>query len=97
MTFTAPAANGSPITSYTVTSSPGGVVENVASSPVTMVGLTNGTSYRFTVTATNAIGMGGVSSVSNAVTPVHVGGIEVTLFNATPGTSSSGVTTGRRA
>jgi hypothetical protein len=71
VTFTAPASNGGrPITSYTVTSSPGNITKSGTSSPITVPGLTNGTAYTFTVTATNAIGTGPVSSPSNSVTPV---------------------------
>ncbi|NBS16859.1 MAG: hypothetical protein EBS79_08135, partial [Gammaproteobacteria bacterium] len=40
-----------------------------ASSPITVTGLTNGTAYTFTVTATNTSGTGGSSSASNSVTP----------------------------
>ena len=70
VTFTAPTDTGqSAITSYTVTSSPGGFTGTGASSPVTVSGLTNGTAYTFTVTATNAIGTGPASSASNSVTP----------------------------
>jgi hypothetical protein len=70
VTFTAPAsAGGSPITSYTVTSSPGSVTASGASSPITVTGLTNGTAYTFTVTATNAQGTGPASAASNSVTP----------------------------
>jgi hypothetical protein len=35
-----------------VTSSPGGLTVNGASSPITVTGLTNGTAYTFTVAAT---------------------------------------------
>jgi hypothetical protein len=69
--FTAPVSDGgSSITSYTVTSSPGGKTTSGASSPITVTGLTNWITYTFTVTATNAIGTGPASSPSNSVTPV---------------------------
>ncbi len=68
--FTAPAVTGGPsITSYTATSSPGGITGSSASSPITVTGLTNGTAYTFTVTATNSIGTGPASAASNSVTP----------------------------
>jgi plastocyanin len=73
----APASDGgSPITSYTVTSSPGGITASVDGSTfsTTMIGLTNGTSYTFTVTATNAVGTGPASAPSNAVTPALLPG-----------------------
>ncbi|MDD2190412.1 MAG: S-layer homology domain-containing protein [Eubacteriales bacterium] len=60
---------GAEITSYTVTSSPGGITETGASSPITLTGLTNGTTYTFTVTATNSEGTGAASAESNSVTP----------------------------
>jgi|GEM_PF-1529063 len=69
--FTAPISNGgSAVTSYTVTSNPGGIIATGASSPITVSGLTSGTAYTFTVTATNALGTGPSSSASNSVTPV---------------------------
>src|SRR5207247_324570 len=69
--WTAPAADGgSPITSYTATSS-GGQTATVAA-PATsanVTGLANGTAYTFTVVATNAVGTGPASSPSAPVTP----------------------------
>jgi hypothetical protein len=69
VSFSAPSQDGSPITSYTVTSSPGGIIGSGASSPVTVTGLSNGTAYSFTVTATNSSGAGAASSASNSITP----------------------------
>jgi Domain of unknown function (DUF1929)/Fibronectin type III domain len=76
VTWTAPATGGSPITSYTVTPYLAGQAQATktvtGSPPVTaaaITGLTNGSSYTFTVTATNAIGPGPPSATSNAVTP----------------------------
>jgi len=84
VTFTAPANPGVPavITSYTVTSNPGGITATGSSSPITVTGLTTGTAYTFTVTATNAGGTGPASAASNSVTPIAQGQIEYT----TPGT-----------
>jgi hypothetical protein len=68
--FTAPAGNGgSAITSYTATSAPGGFSASGTSSPLIVTGLSNGTTYTFTVTATNAIGTGAPSASSIAVAP----------------------------
>ncbi len=60
---------GQSVTGYTVTSDPGGVTGTGTTSPITVSGLTNGTSYTFTVTATNSIGTGAAGGPSNAVTP----------------------------
>ena len=51
VSFTAPASNGgAPITVYTVTSSPGGLTgTSTDGSDIAVGGLTNGTSYTFTV------------------------------------------------
>ncbi|MCX6388402.1 MAG: fibronectin type III domain-containing protein, partial [Solirubrobacterales bacterium] len=71
--WSAPASNGSPITGYKVTSSPGG---QTCSSPASgwrtcnVEGLKNGTAYTFTVVATNAVGDSDASSPTTAVTPV---------------------------
>ena len=73
VTFVAPINNGgSAITGYTVTSIPsGGVDSNSGSTSLThnITGLTNGTSYTFTVKATNSVGTSVASVASNSVTP----------------------------
>jgi len=72
--FTAPASTGGiPITGYTVTSNPGNVVAVASTAtPVTITGLSNGTTYTFRVSATNAAGTGPASVTSNPVTPPDV-------------------------
>jgi hypothetical protein len=72
VSWTAPAANGSAITGYTVTSSPGGRTCNPPGwATACAVGfLTNGTAYTFTVVATNGVGPGPASAASNSVTPL---------------------------
>ena len=73
VSFTAPSNNGgSVITSYTATSSPGGItgtLSQAGSGSITVTGLTNGTAYTFTVTATNDIGTSLASAASNSITP----------------------------
>jgi len=72
--LTGPPDGGSPITKYTVSSTPaGGTCTAVPHSPNgpyschVNSGLTAGTSYHFTVTATNASGTGPASSPSKAI------------------------------
>ncbi len=68
--FLAPLSDGGDaITGYTVTASPGGLTAAGTASPIVVSGLTNGTIYTFTVTATNASGNSAASSASNPVTP----------------------------
>ncbi len=78
--FTPPVSNGgSPITSYTVKATDltnpanGGETITGSSGPMVVTGLTDGDSYTFTVTATNAVGMGLTSSPSSAVVPGATG------------------------
>jgi hypothetical protein len=66
--YTAGSTGGSAITTFTATSSPGGLT-GTGSSPITVSGLTLGTAYTFAVTATNANGTSTASSASNSVTP----------------------------
>jgi hypothetical protein len=77
VSFTAPASDGgSPITSYTATSSPSGITGTLSQSgsgTISISGLTTGTTYTFTVTATNAIGTSAPSAASNSITPVPAG------------------------
>lgn len=75
VTWSAPSTDGgSPITGYVVTPSIGGVVQAPVASPgtgtsKTVTGLTNGTTYTFTVAAVNDVGTGAASAASAAATP----------------------------
>ena len=62
---------GESVTSYTVTSDPDGMTCTVVAplTGCTVEGLTNGTSYTFTATATNGGGTSDLSSASGAATP----------------------------
>lgn len=69
VSFTAPTTNnGSAVTSYIVTSSPGGFTGTGSTSPITVSGLAATTSYTFSVQAVNIVGTGPASAASNSVT-----------------------------
>jgi hypothetical protein len=92
VSWTAPVTDGhSPITSYTVTPFVGSTAQTpvmVTGSPpatsTTLTGLTNGITYTFTVSATNAGGAGPPSAPSNAVTPNPLGNPNNTQGTAIP-------------
>ena len=71
VSFTAPSFTGIPagITNFKATSNPEGLTATGSSSPLTVTGLTNGTSYTFKVQATNSVGFGPESDASGGVTP----------------------------
>jgi large repetitive protein len=52
-----------------VTSAPDGITATTSGTSVIVSGLTPGTSYTFTVVASNGVGAGGASASSNAVIP----------------------------
>ncbi len=89
--WTAPASDGgSAITGYMVTSSGGQIAHTTGATKATVVGLTNGTAYTFTVTATNAIGTSSDSAASTAVIPSTVPGAP-TGVSATAGNGQASV------
>ena len=90
ITWSVPASDGgSPITGYKVTASPGGSTVDVDSgrtTNATITRLTNGTSYTFTVRATNTIGDSGESGPSRSVTPA----VSTTVPDAPSGVAATG-------
>ena len=107
VSWTAPADNGATITAYTVTASSGETCATTGTgAPTTCIvsGLTNGTSYTFTVVATNEGGDSPASAASNAVVPatipaaptnaaaVAVGDTTITLSWTVPDNGGSAIT-----
>lgn len=94
VSWTAPASQGaSAITSYTVTSNPGNVTAttNGGTTSATVAPLSAGVSYSFTVTATNAAGIGLPSDPSNSVMPTGQRAGPPTNVTATAGDGSASV------
>ena len=91
--WTAPANNGgSLITSYTVTANPSALTMTVPATQtgVNFTGLTNGTTYSFTVRATNATGSSAPSLPSNAITPISPQGSDLSIIMSSPATVNAG-------
>lgn len=86
-------SSGAPIIGYTATSSPGSNTCTTGGVALTcqVTGLTNGTPYSFTVTATNGSGTSSPSTASAAVTPAAPPGAP-THVTATAGDSQAKVT-----
>ncbi len=81
--FTEPSYKGKGNVSYTVTSSPGSFTGTGSSSPIVVSGLTNGTSYTFTITTSGASGVGSAASAaSSSVAPVPPGYTLYQTFNS---------------
>jgi len=79
LSWTAPAAGTSPITSYTIRANPGEITKTVTAAtsgevPTNTIftGLNPGTRYRFTITATNTNGAGPPSTQSSLVTTTGI-------------------------
>jgi hypothetical protein len=87
VSWTAPSDGGSAITSYTATSNAGQTCTSVTTT-CSVTGLTNGTPYTFTVTATNSIGTSDPSSASASATPTAP--IVITPPVVTPPSSGGG-------
>ena len=95
ITYTAPINNGgAAITSYTISATPsfsGSVRTGITANPYTFTGLTNGTTYTFTVAAHNSVGTG-AAITTNASTPSSTTTWNGTSWSATaPDASQSAV------
>ncbi|MEV4825762.1 fibronectin type III domain-containing protein [Micromonospora sp. NPDC049274] len=93
VSWTAPASNGSPITTYLITPIRDGVTQatlsfDASTTSRTLTGLTAGSSYAFRVAAVNAYGTGAASPASAAVVPYTLPGIP-TITSATAGTTAA--------
>ncbi|MGD0379627.1 MAG: HD domain-containing phosphohydrolase [Acidimicrobiales bacterium] len=95
VSWSAPYDGGASITSYTVTPYSDSVAQaprTFASSATsqTITGLTNGTAYTFTVTATNKAGTSPASTPSAAVTPGVPSTLRIVNGTGTPGKPDQG-------
>ena len=87
LNWTAPTEQGgTPILGYTVNGTPSGSCTTQGDTRCVITGLTNGTSYTFTVVARNAQGDGPASAASAPVTPLSV--VAPMLFSVSPSSGS---------
>ena len=84
--------NGSTITSYTATSSPGGITASGSSSPISVTGLSSNTTYTFTVKANNAVGASAASAASNSVTSPQLYSLLMSFTGTNGGTTFTDTT-----
>lgn len=93
ISWTAPANNGgTAITGYTITPYIGGTAQSTTSataSSATVTGLTNGTTYTFTVAAVNSVGTGAASANSWGVIPATTPVVPSMTMSVDKGTSAT--------
>jgi hypothetical protein len=82
-----PATSGGAATSYVVTSDVGGMSVTTTGTTGTVTGLTNGTSYTFTVSAVNVAGASVESAASAAVVPAAASAV---IPSGAPATGAGG-------
>jgi RHS repeat-associated protein len=95
LTWTPPsAAGGSALTGYTITAAPGGATATAGpyAAGATVAGLTPGTAYTFTITASNGVGSS-TTAATSAVTPDNETTWSYDQAGNTIGTETDGLTT----
>jgi len=88
VSYAPPASTGgSPVLDYQIDVAPGGQTVQTASTQAVIGGLTNGTTYTFTIRARNAIGLGAPATVSATPNPSpQITGLSTTFGPAAGGT-----------